>query len=127
MTNLDIANRFFNALLAGDADGLDRLLAPSAIFWQNFDGREIPREEFLPGWAGLSKAVRDLHFEDVRRTGTSAGFVEQHTLAGVTPAGQPFAIHGCFIATVEAGQIIRLNEYLDSAQRAPLLAARVPG
>jgi uncharacterized protein len=124
VTNLEIANRFFAALLTGDGPALNRLFAPGAIFWQNFDGREIPRAEFLPGWAGLATSVTGLRIEDVRRTGTPTGFVEQHTLAGTTTLGESFAIHGCFIATVADGRITRLNEYLDSAERQPLVAAR---
>ncbi len=120
MSNVALANRFFDALLAGDGATLDAVFAPEALFWQNFAGREIPKSEFLPGFASLAARVPDLHFEDVRRTGTPTGFVEQHTLAGTAPSGEPFAIRGCFVVTVREGRITRLNEYLDSAQRRPL-------
>ena len=123
-THMEVANGFFNALLAGEAAALERLFAPHAVFWQNFLGREIPRDEFLAGFARLAHTVDDLHFEDVRRTATGAGFVEQHTLCGRTQSGAALAVRGCFIAAVEDGRIVRLNEYLDSAQLAPLRAAR---
>ncbi len=124
MTNLDVANRFFNGLLAGDAEALEAVFAPGATFWQNFSDGIQRRDEFLPRFGRLASLVTDLHFEDVRRTGTSAGFVEQHTLCGVTPAGEPMAIRGCFLGTVQDGQITAIEEYLDSAQLAPLMAAR---
>jgi ketosteroid isomerase-like protein len=120
VTHVALENRFFNALLAADHDALDAVFAEDAVFWQNFLGREIPKAEFLPRFAGLANRVPDLRFEDVRRAGTPDGFVEQHTLAGTAPSGEPFAVRGCFIVTVRDGRIVRLNEYLDSAQLAPL-------
>lgn len=125
MTNLDVANRFFDALLAGDRDALEALFAPGATFWQNFNpGSTQARHEFLPRFAALAGLIPEVHFENVRRTGTPAGFVEQHTLAGTTPAGEEFAAHGCFLGTVENGQITRIEEWLDSAQLEPLRRAR---
>ena len=124
MTNLDIANRFFNALLAGDATELDSLFAKDATFWQNFSGRDQHRDNFLPGFAKLVGMITDLQFENVRRIGTASGFVEQHTLRGTTASGAALAAHGCFIAQVKDGKIDRVEEYLDGAQLAPLVAPR---
>ena len=122
--NLDVANRFFDALIAGDRDGLDAVFADDAVFWQNFALTEIPKSDFLPRFAGLKGMVRDLHFEDVRRASTPSGFVEQHTLCGTAPSGETFAAHGCFLGTVENGRISRIEEWLDAAQLAPLARAR---
>lgn len=124
MTNLDIANRFFNALLAGDATELDSLFAKDATFWQNFSGRDQQRDNFLPGFSKLAGIITDLRLDNVRRTGTASGFVEQHTLCGVTASGAELAAHGCFIAQVNDGKIARIEEYLDGAQLAPLVAPR---
>ena len=120
MTNLDVANRFFNGLLAGDRAELEAVFAPGATFWQNFAGTMQQREDFLPAFASLARIVSDLHFEDVRRTGTPGGFVEQHSLCGVTRSGEQLAVRGCFVGTVADGQITAIEEYLDSVQLAPL-------
>ena len=124
MTNLDVANRFFNALLAGDGAALDGVFSQDAIFWTNFSGKEQHRREFIPRFAALASTMPGLHFENVRRTATPAGFVEQHTLCGETPDGGKLAAHGCFIVTVVDGRITRLNEYIDSGQLAPLTRRR---
>lgn len=119
-----VANRFFNALLAGDAATLDDVFAPDAIFWQNFALRDIPKAEFLPGFVGLAKLIPDIHFEEVRRMGTPDGFVEQHILCGTTPSGARLRAYGCFVVSVRDGRITRLDEYLDPQQLAPLREAR---
>ena len=125
MTNFDVANRFFNALLAGDGTALNGLFSRDAVVWTNFSGQEQQRREFLPRFAALAATVPGLHFENVRRTATAAGFVEQHTLCGDTPEGGKLAAHGCFIVTVVDGRITRLNEYIDSVQLGPLARRRI--
>jgi ketosteroid isomerase-like protein len=122
--HLAVANRFFDALLAGDAATLDDVFAPEAVFWQNFSLRDIPKAEFLPGFIGLAKLIPDIRFEDVRRMGTPDGFVEQHILCGTTPSGAALRAYGCFVVTVRDGRITRLNEYLDPQQLAVLREAR---
>lgn len=120
-THLDVAEGFASALLAGDAAALTELFSPEAVLWHNFSGHEDAPASFVPGFVRFGARVQGLRFEDVRRVGTPTGFVEQHTIAGVTAAGAPVAIRECLIATVRDGRITRLNEYLDSAQLAPLV------
>ena len=124
MTNLDIANRFFDALLAGDTPALDALFTKDATFWRNFDDQDQHRDAFVPDFGKFAGMVTDLHLDEVRRTGTASGFVEQHTLCGISPSGEALAAHGCFIAHVSDGKIARIEEYLDGAQLAPLSAPR---
>ncbi len=124
MTNLDIANRFFDAVLAGDTPALDALFTKDATFWRNFDYQDQQRDAFVPAFGMVASMVTGLRLDNVRRTGTASGFVEQHTLCGVTASGAELAAHGCFIAQVNDGKIARVEEYLDAAQLAPLVAPR---
>jgi ketosteroid isomerase-like protein len=119
---LAAANRFFNGLLEGDLGALEEACAPGSVLWINLTEKERPLEESLPGFARLRARVPDLKMEMVRRRGTSKGFVEQHVLTGTMPTGDPLRVVGCFIGVVQDGRITRLEEYVDSAQAAPLSA-----
>jgi uncharacterized protein len=123
-TNVQVADVLFEALLAGDGGKLEELFDPAAVLWHNFTGHEDGRAAFVPGFVRFAGMVQGLKFEDVRRVGTPTGFVEQHTLTGRTADGTPVAIRECLIGTVKDGRITRLNEYLDSAQLAPLAPGR---
>lgn len=122
LTNMEVADGFFDAVLAGDVEALDALFTPGAVFWQNFAGRDIPKAEFLAIFARLSSAITGLRFEESQRTRTPSGFVEKNTLRGRAPSGADLEMRCCFIATVEDGKIVRLNEYVDSVQLADLRA-----
>ncbi len=115
MNHLAIAEALAEAILAGDATSLERLISPEATAWQNTTGVEQQRDEFLPGFAAFASLVRDLRFENVRRTATPTGFVEQHTTCFIAPWNDPVANHMCFIATVADGVVTRIEEYFDSA------------
>ena len=123
MTNLDIANRFFDALVAGDAAVLDDLLAPEATFWTNHASVSLGREQFLLRFISIGSAIVNFRFENARRSRTPSGFVEQHTLRGTTGSGSSLAIHACLIGAVADGKITRLEEYSDSDQTRALAAA----
>lgn len=121
-SNVDIAARFFDAVVRGDRQAMDELLAPDATLWQNFSGRKHRREQALALFAGLAQVAASARLDDVRRAGTATGFVEQHTLVVTTRAGTQMAGPGCFIATVRDGRITQMEEYIDSAHLAPLMA-----
>jgi ketosteroid isomerase-like protein len=119
---LAVANRFFQGLLDGDLAALDAACAPGSVLWINVTEQERPLEASLPGFARLRAKVPDLRMDMVRRRGTSEGFVEQHVLTGTMPTGDKLRVVGCFIGTVQAGRITRLEEYVDGAQAAALSA-----
>jgi ketosteroid isomerase-like protein len=110
---LDIADRLFDAILAGDIDALRGIYAPDAVIWHNTDGVEERLEQHLrvAGW--MSKIIPDLRFEEVRRIATPAGFVAQHVVRGRAPSGREAHIPWCAVGTVVNGRITRLDEYLD--------------
>ena len=63
-----------------------------------------------------------MRYDEVRREPTPAGFVQQHVLRATTPAGDALAIPACLVAAVNGGQITSIDEYLDSAHVALILA-----
>ena len=118
---LDLCQRFFAATSSGDLDAVRAMYAPDAMTWHNHDGVEQTVEQTLRV-AALPHVLKDFRYEDARRSATATGFVEQHTVCGRTRSGFDLAIAACVVCTVVDGRITRLDEYLDSAQIAPLLA-----
>lgn len=119
-SNLDICERLFAAVQAGDTDTVRELYAPDAVIWHNDDGLEQSPEENLRVLRWVARNIKDFRYEEVRRHETPTGFVEQHVLRGIAPNGAPLEIPACIVCEVKDGRITRLDEYLDSAQTAPL-------
>lgn len=116
-----IASRFITAVEQADFDTiLDEIYAPDAVIWHNNDNVCIGPTENIRVLTWLHGVVTDLRYEDVRRLPTPKGYVQQHTLRAVTPAGDPIEVHACFVVTIENGRIVRLDEYLDKAASRPL-------
>jgi len=119
---LDLARRFFAAITAGDIDAVREMYAPDAVVWHNNDGIEQGVEQNLAVLRWVTKNITGFRYEDVRCQATDTGFVEQHITRGRAPNGADLAMSACIVCTVVDGRITRVDEYLDSAQLAPLLA-----
>ena len=94
--------------------------APDARIWHNTDGTEQTVDENLRVLGWLTKHCTDIRYEDVRRSATAGGFVQQHVLRASGPDGRAVEVPACLVVTCDAGRITRLDEYLDSAHLAPL-------
>lgn len=55
---------------------------------------------------------------------TTDGVIQQHVLRGSLPGGVEVALHAAMYLQVQDGHITRIEEYLDSAQRSSIRAAR---
>ncbi|HKR67653.1 MAG TPA: nuclear transport factor 2 family protein [Streptosporangiaceae bacterium] len=124
MSSEDTIIRFFAALEAGDIDTVRAIYAPDALIWHNDDLVEQPVEENLKVLAGLHKAVSGLHYEIIRRAPVEDGVIQQHVLRGMLPNGQEVALHAAMYLQVKDGHVTRIEEYLDSAKRSSIRAAR---
>ena len=120
--HLEVADRLFAAIMRADVAGVREVYAPHCVIWHNNDGAEQDVERNLQVLGWVTKNIRQLRYEEIRREETPTGFVQQHVLRGIAPNGTPIAIPACIVCRVENGRITRLDEYLDSAQIAPLLA-----
>ena len=125
---LEVAERFFKAIEAGDVDTVRDLYDPDVVIWHNYDGldkRETgdSREDNLKVLAGLSKRIAGAYYDVWYRETTATGFVQQHVLRGTMPNGQPIELPACIICRVEEGRITRLDEYFDPAIRDRLYEA----
>ena len=105
---LDLCERFFAAVTAGDLDAVRAMYAPDAVIWHNNDGAEQSVEENLRVLRWVTSNVAGFRYEDVRRTATADGFIEQHVLRGRAER-QRAARRGVHLCTVGDG-ITRLDE-----------------
>ncbi len=109
------------AIMRGDIDAVRSIYAPDAVIWHNNDQVEESPDRNLRVLGWVSKNIKDIRYEDMRRHETPTGFVQQHVLRGVAPNGTPLEIPACIVCEVKDGHITRLDEYLDSAHTAALL------
>ena len=119
-----IVERFFAALEAGDTDLLARLYTPDARIWHNDASGEQGVEDNLRVLRGLHAVVSGLRYDVGRRFPMDGGVVQQHVLRGTLPDGSAVAMPAAMFLYVEGGRVRRIEEYLDSAQAAPIRAAR---
>jgi ketosteroid isomerase-like protein len=117
---LEVAERLFAAIQAGDVEGVRAIYAPDVRVWHNFDMTVQTADENLRVLAWMVRKVRGLRYEDIRRVEIPGGFVQQHVLRGTAPNGQPIDVPAAMFCTVVDGRITRLEEYLDTAQTAVL-------
>ena|SRR3984957_15869284 len=122
--SVEVVERFFAALEAGDIDTVRAIYSPDALIWHNDDLIEQGVDDNLKVLAGLHKAVSGLRYEIVRRVPAADGVIQQHVLRGSLPDGQPVALHAAMYLRVEDGHVTRIEEYLDSANRTAIRTAR---
>jgi ketosteroid isomerase-like protein len=127
--NEEIVVRFFAALEAGDIDTLREIYAPDAVIWHNDDLIEQPVDDNLRVLQGLHRAVSGLRYDIVRRVPAPDGVLQQHVLRGHLANGAEVELHAAMYLQVRDGHITRIEEYLDSAKRSSIRAAReaMPG
>ena len=110
---LALADRMFTAIEAGDLDAVRETYDPDIVGWANFDDRAQDRERSLRVLGWLCSKLADRRYEVKRRDVIPGGFLQEHVLHGTAPDGSAVAMPACIVASVEAGLITRINEYLD--------------
>ncbi|HBW82545.1 MAG: hypothetical protein CMD92_01730 [Gammaproteobacteria bacterium] len=122
MDNQQIAAKLFTAFETGDMDMVRNLCAPEFKARQNLNN-EFDVETLIQFSKAVSTLVSDFRYEDVIRSATSKGFVEEHTVRGTLPDGGELTLAACVVADIENGKIAQLREYVDTAAAAGLSAA----
>jgi uncharacterized protein len=120
--HLELAERLFKAIEAGDIDAVRDIYAPDAAIWHNTDGlTQVPADN-LRTLSWIATNLRDVSYTEIRRSATDDGFVQQHVLVATNRAGQRVEVPACIVTTIADGHITRLDEYLDSAVVAQIMA-----
>jgi uncharacterized protein len=117
---LDVAERLFTAIEAGDIEAVRDLYDPTVEVWHNTDRVVQGRDDNLKVLAWVIHNLPDTHYTEVQRSATDDGFVQRHVLVTTNRAGRRVEVPACIVASVRDGRITRLDEYLDSAQVAAL-------
>lgn len=107
-----VATALMAALEAGDTDALAALYAPDVAVWHNYDRIEQTGAESVRTLAWMTRRVRGMRYENVRRVIVEDGFVQQHVMSATDPA---FTAPCMLRVWCREDRIIRIEEYLDSA------------
>jgi hypothetical protein len=120
-----LAQRFVESLTTLTPD--PSLYSPSGVSWHNFDQIEAPLGGGIDRMRRTREKVPDFTFSEVRYdTGIGDVTVVRYFLTGTLPDGSLLRVPGVLVVTEADGVIVRSEEYLDTAQLAPLAAALAP-
>ncbi len=114
MSALDVADRVFAAIEAGDATTVAEVYSDDIAVWHSNDGIEQTKEQNLRVLDWLVRNTTSREYRNIRRYAIEGGFVQQHDLHVELPNGRSADIPACIIAMVSGDQITRIDEYLDS-------------
>jgi ketosteroid isomerase-like protein len=120
--NVEIAEALFAAFACGDVDAARALCAPDMQAIQNF-GPPMTIDALLEFSSAVHGVVQNFRYDDVIRSNTDAGFVEEHSVRGQLPDGSELKLAACVVADIRDGKIIVLREYVDGSSAAGLLKA----
>jgi ketosteroid isomerase-like protein len=121
---LAFADRFMGAIQAGDPDAVRVCYAPDARIWHNSDGVEQTVDQNLRVLGWFVRTLPDRRYRVIRREALPDGFLQQHVLEATLANGDPWAMDACVVVRMQDGLIVRLDEYIDSARAAELMAKR---
>jgi ketosteroid isomerase-like protein len=115
-----VIQRFLEAIETGSESVLREVYSDKVQVWHNFTNASLSKE---PGIALLMGLFRDgvrlrYVFEEQLVVGNRG--VRRHRVEATRPDGQRFEIRVAMFATIEAGQIVHLDEYVDSKELEPL-------
>jgi ketosteroid isomerase-like protein len=118
---LELADRLFAAIEAGDTATVAALYAPDVKVWHNYDQIEQERDANLAVLGWMSRRVSGIRYEEVRREVLPDGFLQQHVLRGTAPDGSALEVPAILRIYCADGVIGRIEEYLDTAQVSSLM------
>ena len=81
-----------------------------------------PATRILRTLAWVVENLADRRYGDVTCQPTPTGFVQQHVLRATGANGNAVELPACIVAVVDGDRITRIDEYLDSAHVARLVA-----
>lgn len=123
MEHAELAEKLGSFLSRKDPALLGEIYHDDAEIWHNHDNKSMTVQEV----AGLVEVVfasfSELASKNVRLWATDTGFVQQQDVVGTHISGSSLNFPACQIATVKAGKISRLEEYVDPAPLSALLSA----
>lgn len=107
--------RLFDTVENGNLEDLHQIFAPGALVWHNTDDALTDIPTTIRNLETIRAGATEFRYEDIRRSPTPEGFVQQHTLIVTMPDGRAIRDMCCCICTVTNGRIERMDAYHDSA------------
>ena len=123
-SNLDTAGALFDAIERRALQAVAALYADDVQVWHNFSNACQSKAENLEVLTALCDNVREIHYDVVERLLLDDGRVlQRHVLRAKVGSGEEILIPACIFISVREGRIVRIDEYLDTAQANRLRAA----
>ena len=121
-TDTSLAARMLAALDSLTVD--HELIADGATAWHNFDDLDMALVDTFESVRVIRTKVPDFRFTDIRTTptGDDGVSVARYTFRGTLPDGGEVTAHACLVVHSDGSKVTRIEEYLDTAQLAPVLA-----
>jgi ketosteroid isomerase-like protein len=111
-----MAQRFFDAIEAGDIETMKASFTPDAEIWHNSDEAIVTPEQTAATLTGMVARIKDRAYAERQLHVFPGGFVQQHVLKGRRVHDDVAVRLPCaIVCRVEDGKIARLDEYFDSA------------
>lgn len=114
------AARLLAALDAATVD--ESVITDDGKAWHNFDGIDMPIRDAFGSVTTIRTKVPDFRFDAPRYHEAGDTTTVQYTLRGTLPDGSEAAAPACLVVHTSGGRVTRIEEYLDTAQLAPILA-----
>jgi ketosteroid isomerase-like protein len=112
----DLCNRFFDAVERGDVDAMRAMYHDDLKFWANVTARELTKDENLKIVAEGKAVHRRRTYDDRQIRTWHDGFLVQYSCNVVQHDGKRRSMSSCLIAQCKDGQILRIDEYMDSSK-----------
>ena len=125
--NIELCDRFFDALERKDYDTVESCYAPEIVIWHSHDQLYESRASNLAMLkAGMERPGGKTRYKDRRVRAFEGGFVQQHTIYVTYESGFVGQMDVCFIGYVRDGKLSRIYEYFDTGQIDKFLPPREP-
>ena len=105
---LEVGERFFRAIEAGDIDTVREIYHPDVVVWHNTSGLENQqrgqnREENTALLRALGSKVSDWKYDIWFREATESGMVQMHVFRCKLPNGEAVAVPVCIVLHIQNG------------------------
>jgi len=119
---LDVADRLFGAVERGDYETVDGMCADDVTVWHSGDSRDNDRVRALKVIRWFIDVTTTRDYEILDRQVFDGGFVQQHILRARRADEVSIEMRVCVVIKVNGeGFIIRIDEYFDPTDMAPLM------
>ena len=122
-TASDVAAQLFTAIESRSPSAVAALYDDAVGVWHNFDDAVQSKADNVKTLEGLTKAVEKIRYEVIERHQIGDRVIQRHNLHCTTREGKEITIPAAIFITVKNDKIVRIDEYLDTAQANALRTA----